>query len=76
MIKPDDILICIENLHSIYINNRNLPLFKFLHVKNIDINEFRIEFKEYENNLYYKDRYIFITPSEYRKFKLNRLNNQ
>ena len=76
MIKPGDVIFCIENKNSDTCFTRKLPLFTPLHIKFIDINEFRFEVEEFENHLYYIKFHTYLTLYEYRKYKIIKLNEK
>jgi len=70
MIKPGDILICTHNKEG----SSKIELFKPLHVKLTTNDDHFFEFEEFENVAYTSNYHIFIKLSEYRKLKLNELN--
>jgi len=74
MISPGDILICIYNIPTIFEYNKILPIGKSLHVKFTSCNDSIFEFIEYNGEIYTNKLHTFITLLEYRKIKLNKLN--
>lgn len=76
MIKSGDVLICIENTPSIFGENSILPLLKPLHVDFITNEKILIWFKEISGEFFDMRYHKFITQSEYRKLKLNKLSDK
>jgi len=70
--KIGDIVICTNNK----VMNNDFPLFKPLHIICIGNNETAFEFLEFKDVVFITEYHEFITLSEYRKRKLNKISNE